>query len=80
MDGLSQNEITAIMAASEPAGSYLEGIGKTDLAQMNESEWMTLLECIIVTALNTLADLSVKDIPFPDVKPGPFPAIGQQAA
>jgi hypothetical protein len=45
----TEDEIEAIQAASQPAGEYLESIGKTDLATLDESEWLTLLE-VIVTA------------------------------
>lgn len=45
----SPHEIDAIMAASTPAGEYLESIGKTDLATMSEDDWYCFLE-VVVTA------------------------------
>lgn len=67
LDGLTDQDIAAIQAASAPAGEYLESIGKTDLATMTETEWMTLLECIYCTALDKLAELSLDNIPFPEL-------------
>ena len=43
----SPEEIAAIEAASPIAGEYLESIGKSDLAKMDESEWLTFLEVVI---------------------------------
>ena len=45
----SPHEIDAIMAASDPAGEYLESIGKTDLATLTEDDWYCFLE-VVVTA------------------------------
>ncbi|WP_137179190.1 DUF6511 domain-containing protein [Roseomonas sp. AR75] len=44
-----EHEQAAIVAASPMAGEYLESIGKTDLAVLTETEWLTLLE-VVVTA------------------------------
>lgn len=40
---LSVDEKRAIETASPAIGEYLEGIGKTDLAQMSEGEWLGFL-------------------------------------
>ncbi len=64
MQGLTNGEIEAIQAASGPAGEYLDTIGKTDLAALSETEWMSFLECVITTALDKLAEISAADIPF----------------
>ena len=37
---LSVDEKRAVASASETVGSYLENIGKTDLATMTEAEWL----------------------------------------
>ena len=37
---LSVDERTAVHAASEAVGAYLERIGKTDLVTMTEAEWL----------------------------------------
>lgn len=33
--------------ASRNGGEYLESIGKTDLAQMTKTEWMTFIEAVV---------------------------------
>lgn len=40
MRSLNVDEKRAVSAASEEVGSYLEQIGKTDLATMTEEEWL----------------------------------------
>jgi hypothetical protein len=50
-----EHETAAIAAASPLAGEYLESIGKTDLAVLTESEWLTLLEVIITAYQDELA-------------------------
>ena len=45
-------ERQAIEAASPAIGEYLESIGKTDLAQMSEEEWLGFLgHAFVVTCL-----------------------------
>ena len=50
-----EHEIAAIQAASPMAGEYLESIGKTDLAVLTDTEWLTLLEVIITAYQDALA-------------------------
>ena len=50
----TDNEVDAIMAASEPAGEYLESLGETDLAKLSEENWLTLLEVIVTAYLDNL--------------------------
>lgn len=50
-----EHETAAIEAASPMAGEYLESIGKTDLAVLTESEWLTLLEVVITAYQDELA-------------------------
>ena len=52
------HEIAAIQAASEPAGEYLEELGKTDLATLEEHEWLTFLEVVITAYQSKLAELT----------------------
>lgn len=59
----TEQEIEAIQAASEPAGEYLESIGKTDLATMTEEEWLTLLE-VVVTAFSDKMAALAEEPPF----------------
>ena len=44
----TEQEINAMLSASEPAGSYLERIGKSDMATLSEDEWMCFIETIVV--------------------------------
>ena len=53
-------EIAAIRSASEPAGQYLESIGKTDLAKLEFDEWMTFLECVCTAFQNEMIAQQVK--------------------
>jgi len=40
-------EIDAVKAAGETAGEYLDGIDKTDLAELSEDEWRTFCRTLI---------------------------------
>lgn len=53
----SPNEITALLSTSDPAGSYLEQIGKTDLAVLTEDEWMSFLEVVVSAFQDKMAEL-----------------------
>jgi hypothetical protein len=50
-----EHEQAAIAAASPMAGEYLDSIGKTDLAMLTDTEWLTLLEVIITAYQDELA-------------------------
>lgn len=64
LDGISETEIAAIRAGADAAGQYLDSIGKTDLAKLTESEWLTVHEASICTALDYLAAESNKAMPW----------------
>ena len=49
---LSAHEGFALHEAGQDAGAYLESIGKTDLAHMDEAEWHYFLK----TVLNSFGD------------------------
>lgn len=51
----SEHEQAAIVAASPSAGEYLESIGKTDLAVLSESEWLTFIEVVVTAYQDALA-------------------------
>ena len=54
----TEHEVAAMRAASPLAGEYIDSLGKTDLAEFSEHEWMTLIEVIVtayVEALQLLA-------------------------
>jgi len=55
----TEHEIDAIMASSEPAGQYLDSIGKTDLATLTEDEWYSFLEVVITGYQDRLAVLKM---------------------
>jgi Family of unknown function (DUF6511) len=59
----TENKITAIQAASEPAGEYLETISKSDLAQMEEAEWFTFLEVVITASKDKLRSFEASELP-----------------
>jgi len=50
-----EHEQAAIVATSPVAGEYLDSIGKTDLALLTETEWLTLLEVIITAYQDEIA-------------------------
>ncbi len=57
-------EIAAMEQASNMAGEYLDHLGKTDMAQFSEEEWMTLVEVICGAFTDELRNLSASNIPF----------------
>ncbi|WP_316227704.1 DUF6511 domain-containing protein [Bradyrhizobium sp. SZCCHNR3015] len=44
---LSAHELFALDEAGEVAGAYLESIGKFDLTQLSQAEWMAFLKTIL---------------------------------
>ena len=54
----TEAEIAAIQAASEPAGEYLDSLGKTDLATLAEDEWLCLLEVVVTAFQDKLRELA----------------------
>lgn len=62
---LNHYENQAIEAASDRAGEYLDGLGKTDLAMMTPEEWRTLLETVFIAATGTIQRLADENaVPF----------------
>lgn len=58
-------EMAAIQAASEPAGVYIETLGKTDMATWTEKEWHGFLEVIILAARAKMSPSFISDeIPY----------------
>lgn len=56
-------EIEAMYAASDAAGSFLERIGQTDLAKLNNRQWMTFIETVI-REFETTRTKMTQDPPF----------------
>ena len=40
-------DIESMYAAAKKGGAYLDKIGQTDLAKLNEQQWMTFIETVI---------------------------------
>ena len=55
------NEQDALNAAGQTAGEYLDSLGKTDLAEMEVSEWESLIESIITGYTDRLRELADRD-------------------
>jgi hypothetical protein len=53
---LTDNERAALLHAGSVAGAYLDQLGKTDLAALEEAEWETFLEAILVTYTEQLQE------------------------
>lgn len=67
MIDLTEAEIAAIEAASEPAGAYIESLGRTDMATWTREEWMTFLECVVTgftDEMQRLAAAANDGVPF----------------
>jgi hypothetical protein len=56
-------EIESMYAASDAGGAYLDKIGQTDLAKLDQRQWMTFVETIIREFETTRNRLTV-EIPF----------------
>lgn len=46
MHNPTPHEIEAMRDAGDRAGEHLDRLGKTDLATMDENEWMTFIETV----------------------------------
>jgi hypothetical protein len=55
------NERDAIAQAGAMGGEYLESLGKTDLARLSETEWLTFLEAVITGYCDRLRELALRD-------------------
>lgn len=60
----TQHEIAAIEAASEPAGQYIESLGRTDMATWSRDEWLQFLECVVTGYVDELGKLTQDELPF----------------
>jgi hypothetical protein len=62
---LNHFESKALDAASDKAGAFLEGVGKSDLATMTAEEWRELLATVFVAATAEIQRLTDEDaVPF----------------
>lgn len=54
---------TGIKEAGYAAGEYIEEIGKTDLKEFTQEQWLTLIE-VIIRNYNVNQQLTGEDIPL----------------
>ena len=55
------NEQAAIQHGGEMGGEYLDSLGKTDLASLEQTQWLTFLECVVTGYCDHLRELASKD-------------------
>lgn len=61
----TDNEIAAMMHAGERGGEYLESVGKSDVALMDQEEFMTFIEAVCSGYVEKLQELNAQiEIPF----------------
>lgn len=61
---ITRNEQTAALAGGKLAGAFLEGIGKTNFADMTASEWETFCQTLFAGACADLARQADAHVPF----------------
>jgi len=61
---LNVDEKKAANAASEAVGSYLERLGKTDLATMTEAEWLGFIQHTYACVCTEVGRIWEKEVPF----------------
>lgn len=59
-----KTEVRAVEAASERVGSYLEQIGKTDLAAMSGEEWQGFLLHAFTCTAEEVRNIVAEEVPF----------------
>jgi hypothetical protein len=55
------SEIAAIEAASDPAGEYIESLGRTDMASWSRDEWLGFIECVVTGYTDAMQRIPAKD-------------------
>lgn len=63
-DQFTRLESLAAGRGGEEGGSFLDGIGKTDLATLTEAEWFEFCRRIVAGYRNGLVDLLKDEAPF----------------
>lgn len=56
-------EQAALLDAGNKAGEYLDSINKTDLAQLDQVEWVTFLKTVI-TGFGDHIEKHLEEVPF----------------
>ena len=57
----TSNEMQAMIVGGQQGGDYLEGIGKSDLATLTETEWDRFLDAVITGYCDHLRELAGQD-------------------
>ena len=57
----TSNEMQAMIVGGQQGGDYLEGIGKSDLATLTETEWDRFLDAVITGYCDHLRALAGQD-------------------
>jgi hypothetical protein len=60
----TEHEIAALLEASQPAGEYIEALGRTDMAAWSNDEWMGFIECVVTGYTDALRKLASDKVPF----------------
>jgi hypothetical protein len=55
------NEAEAMTVGGQQGGEYLESIGKSDLATLNETEWDRFIDAVVTGYCDHLRELAAKD-------------------
>lgn len=55
------NERAAIRRGGAMGGEYLESLGKSDLARLSETEWLTFVEAVITGYCDALREFAARD-------------------
>lgn len=61
----SENEIAALEHAGAQAGEYLDSLPSTDLAKMDEEQYMTMIEVICSAFQDKLAEIATPPSEIP---------------
>lgn len=61
---LNVDEKRAVNTASPVIGDWLDALGKTDLAQMTESEWLSFLTHVYASVCAEVRKVWENEVPF----------------
>lgn len=61
---LDQYEKQALEDGGNAGGEYLDEIGKTDLASLDEDEWGTFLGRVLVGYADSMREIVSREVPY----------------
>ncbi len=61
---LNVDEMRAVSTASSAIGEWLDALGKTDLAQMTEGEWLGFLAHVYASVCAEVRKIWENEVPF----------------